>query len=374
MKQILKGIFFFICAIPLLCKIPYFVFIWKSSPMEADEFYIYAFLPLIALINYLCSKKINSDTNSTESSSCLGATSLAALFGIWAVSLYLQINLITIAIGIVIFGWGINVVYSRRAFMAQIPLLAVMIISTPSVSHWVDYYYGVSSLYNFNLFYFKILIIIFLLVAWNVYSLWAKHYPKIESLVFLLMAALCYIFVGIMQKSSNTMSEALLLRDDATICNSWICENMENSNSDKYIFAKSKAIKRKIFYNNKYTIGALIVEVGNIHDIHPTSVCMKSAGFPILEQKTIYPKIGDKIYQIELVRASRTNSNVISPDDLVLFSWFSSPSNSTSDFLTFRLKSRSSGDWKYYRLQLNANESELDSTRIIETFMRDLSI
>lgn len=370
MKPLFRILFFILCAIPLASRIPYFIEVWESSPLEINEIFIYLGLPIIFAFNWFFCRKIEFNKSEIHRIKFF-ALLIFLLYILWFIFLY-KINIISIIIGIGIFSLGFYIAFGKRVFMAQIPMFFAMFISAPSVSFWIDYYCDISNMYNISIFLIKVFTILLFVISWNLYAYRIKRYPNLESMLFLTLALFAFIFMNIRNKSPNTIGDPLLINDYELVKNNWISEEVPVLTSDEYIFSRSKSVRRRTFFNNEWNVDLLLVKVGDVHDIHPIGVCLKSAGYRVLSHKIIYPKIDEKVFQMKETRIKRLHST--NDDEFIVYSWFSSDKKSISDFTTFRMHANNGENWNHYRLQIKAHKEPLKNDEVLENYIRNFRI
>ena len=125
------------------------------------------------------------------------------------------------------------------------------------------------------------------------------------------------------------------------------------SKSAEALFKTSKP-RHFIYADDAGCVRVLAVEIGSdIHEIHPASHCMKSAGWRISAEKLREIALSDgETLEVDEVLAASTEGKML------VWIWFSSGEISTGSFLMFRRLYSPDGAWRTYQVSTELGESD----------------
>lgn len=133
------------------------------------------------------------------------------------------------------------------------------------------------------------------------------------------------------------------------------------SRGARNLFKTSEAHQFVYADNPSNCVSVLAVEIGgDIHEIHPASHCMKSAGCNILSEglREITLASGNTLEVDEVVASSADGK-------MLVWIWFSSDDVSSGSFLVFRRLFSASHKWRTYQIStpLGNGDDAIDSAR-----------
>lgn len=366
MKSFLKNAIFCAGALPLLCKFPYLVQTFRTSPIEKSGAYFWLAIPILALVSWLIFAFVKKTKHSGESSENLSPhffchwnvllkwlffISLVILILVWgALNFVYSVNAAGVVLGIVIFACAFMWRFGWTAFYSQIPVFAIAVIASPSVLFWLNHYSGLRLERFFEI---KLALSLAIFGVWNLFFLFSKKYPKPSTALFVGLACLALLFISA-KKDWSASGDALDIADSSSFVAAsksnlevWQFRQLELSESDLRFFSTSKKVERYVFASaSGGQLGLLSIKVGKASDIHPIGICLKTSGAEVKNSEQIFIKTSSKNLQ-----ANRLE--VVSGGQLfVMYSWFSNGEISTGDFLKFRFLSGGGGEWSHYQVMM----------------------
>ena len=138
--------------------------------------------------------------------------------------------------------------------------------------------------------------------------------------------------------------------------------------SDRQFFGESD-IKRFLFNDqNGHVIQVLVVSrIDNIHQIHPTSYCLRVSGFQtMVEHARLLPsKENCPVAVVLETLAERSHERHL------FWQWFSTSEYSTSNFLLFRTLYSPANDWSVFLIDVQLNDTLDDGQQLLHDFISD---
>lgn len=368
MNSLLKNAVFCAAALPLLCKLPYLVQTFKTSPIEKSGAYFWLALPFLAIASHLIFK-FSAKFRKCESSEGLQKLCFSewkasarvlfyALFGIllasWAaLNFVYSVNAAGVILGIVIFAMALAWRFGWTAFYSQLPVFAIAIVASPSFLFWLNYYSGLGLERTFSFFEIKLGLSLAIFCAWNLFFIFAKKYPKPSSAAFVFCVFVAFLAISA-KKGWSASGESLDLSNFQTqtrlqsgLSDSWDFRRLELSESDVRFFSSAREVERWAFASRFGTqVGLLSIRVGKASDIHPIGICMKTSGAEVKKTEQIFISVLGKNIQVNRLEVA------ISGRPYAVYSWFSNGEVSTGDFFKFRILSGGGGEWSHYQAMM----------------------
>ena len=364
MTHSLKIILFLISTIPLLIKLPYLISSWIGSPYERYDAVIWLALPFVAFVcEYVRQKVKITDTDKKTSVILIGFIGLL-LFAFVVLGFNFNALGIVLAIGIVAI--STDLLFGHKVLLAQVPTIFFALLTIPNLSFWFNYCFNQSIVSISAFFFAKIILGCAFFVAWILCTLFFKRYPRVSSIVFCMCAFVTIIFAKI-RDSEIPVGDVLMIDIKKIKAGKWVGVDVPENRLDKRLFASAKQIKRKIYYDDNSNVALLAIDVGDIADIHPIEICMRSAGIVILESRQIYLMVEDKKIQVNELIMEVNNQKFCA------YSFFVNEEFSTGYFTKFRL-SDSAKVWRHYQMITPIEKDETAIRERIKDLLRNMLI
>ena len=348
MANSLKIIFFTLSIIPLLIKLPYLISSWLGSPYERYDAIIWIGLPfVICACEYVRRKAKIANVSKTNSKILIAFIGLAILAYI---ALGFSFNAVGLVLAIAIIALSTDSMFGHKVLLAQVPTIFFVLLTIPNLSFWFNYCFNLSIGTISAFFFAKILLGIAFFVAWTFCTLYLRRYPHATSVIFCSCALATAIFAEIRAREIP-VGDTAIINTNTIKAGKWIGADIPENDLDKRLFQHAKNIKRKIYYNDNSNVALLAIDVGDVADIHPIEICMRSAGVAIITSRQIYLNVGEHKIQVnELIMQSNNQK-------FGAYSFFICENFSTGYFTKFRL-SDSEKCWRHYQLTTPIEKNE----------------
>ena len=364
MTHSLKIILFLISTIPLLIKLPYLISSWIGSPYERYDAVIWLALPFVAFVcEYVRQKVKITDTDKKTSVILIGFIGLL-LFAFVVLGFNFNALGIVLAIGIVAI--STDLLFGHKVLLAQVPTIFFALLTIPNLSFWFNYCFNQSIVSISAFFFAKIILGCAFFVAWILCTLFFKRYPRASSIIFCICAFATITFAEI-RASEIPVGDVLMIDINKIKAGKWIGVDVPESRLDKRLFASAKQIKRKIYYNDNSNVALLAIDVGNISDIHPIEICMRSAGITITKSKQIYLNVTNSQVQVNELIMEVNNQKFCA------YSFFVNEKFSTGYFTKFRL-SDSVKNWCHYQITTPIEKDDNVARERVKDFLTSVRI
>ncbi len=359
MKEKIKNLFLLISAIPLACKMPYLIKSWQGSPFEKYDIYIWIFLPIFV---FLCEfvrrvAKIDSAKNCVRKNLIYLLLSLCfiafCLLGFW-------LNVVGLLLAITIFVLASELRFGRNVVLAQIPTILFVLLTIPNLSFWISYGFNISLGGLLSFFISKTFFGILFMLVWIIRTLQTKRYPKARSIIFIVLAIITLIFTEIRTRDIPN-GDSFYIDYSKFKSGDWLGIEYNKTNDDKRFFPHAKNIVRKVYYNKTSNLSLLAIEVGDVSDIHPVEICLRSSGVLVKSSKQIYIELDDKRIQVNEVLFESNGQKFAN------YSFFSNDKITTGYFTKFRLFG--GNNWKHYQIVTPFDVSESEVRNRVKDFL-----
>ncbi len=348
MKPLLKNILFALAALPLLLKVPYLTMVWRDTPLDSKDMYIWMSLPVVAFLSEVIRRRLGifGDVNNYKR---LTACVLGLAVVAYAVVAF-KVNAAGILLGIMILSLAVELRFGRRIFVSQFPTMFFAVLSCPSLSYWLDYYLHTGISESTSYFLIKISLGISFFAFWNLRTLAKGRYPRISSVLFFVFALFALFFLKIRTQTLEAgapfdINTAKLHAAD------WICEKIPVSAADRKFFASSP-IERRAYFNDDSNVNLLALKVNDISAVHPIGICLKSAGYDVSSSRQIYVEVAGRRIQVNELRISNEGREYMG------YAFFSNGRLTTGDFTKFRFSNARQNRWMHYQIIAPFTESE----------------
>ncbi len=363
MSKHLKHILFLTAAsLPFVCELPY---AWRAMRISPAERWNWCFA-LWAIVLFLAGtawnrwKEASSDRKSTTSTPLRFALLAPAVLLLF-LGYYRHIHL-AILLGAIILPMSLaNVFYGWRVLRVLLPACGVLILFCPSVGIWL------STLLPLNGILLKLLLaggfsLLFPLLVSNSLT----HFP-VEKALFCTIALL--LAVGYwLNGQLLTRQPPLRPQFDSLLSSQFRGIQEPEDERDRQFFGNGN-IQRYLFQDEKkHPFQVLAIsDIDNIHNVHPTTYCLRCSGCRILsETSRLFPP-DDHLPQIEVLEILAE----LHGEKILFWQWYSTPSFSTCNFLLFRMLYSKNDNWSVFILNTPVRYS-IETTRFqLRTFLQD---
>ena len=363
MNKHLKHILFPAAAsLPFVCELPY---VWRAMRVSPAERWNWCFA-LWAIVLFLAGaawnrwKEAPADRKSTISSpwrfALLAPAVLLLSLGYWRhihLAILLGGIMLPMSLATIFHGW--------RVLRVLLPACGVLVLFCPSVGIWL------STLLPLDGTLLKLLLaggftLLFPLLVSNSLT----HFP-VEKALFCAIALL--LAAGYWLNGQFLTRQPPLRPQFASLLSSQFRGIREPEDErDRQFFGNSN-IQRYFFQDEKkHPFQVLAIsDIDNIHNVHPTTYCLRCSGYQILsETSRLFPPDGH-LPQIEVLEILAEFHG----EKILFWQWYSTPSFSTCNFLLFRMLYSKKDDWSVFVLNTPVRSS-LEATRFqLRAFLQD---
>ncbi len=364
MKGWMKNLLFALCAAPFLVKLPYMLSVWKYSPLERDDIYIWLALPVFIVASEMVRRRAGIRDKIYTKRALLYIAMAVCVLG-WMASLALGINAAGVLLGIAIFALGVEFRFGRRVFVSQFPTIFFAVATCPSLSYWLDYYLHIGADEKISYFAMKVLAGVAFFSFWSIRTLIVGHYPRISNMIFCACVFAAVLYAKISMQTLETADPFAL---DTSLMKSgdWIGIEVPKSDSDERFFTGCPVVERRSYYNTTSNINLLALQVGKISNIHPIGICLESAGFEVRASRQIYMQISPT----RKIQVNEVELDLIG-EHFAAYSFFSNSNSSTGDFTKFRFSQNKQEMWRHYQIVTPAEPSVEDARERVLVFLRN---
>jgi hypothetical protein len=350
MKKHLPILPLLLSLVPFAVKLPYCFEAMKSSPAERFN---WCFLVGAIFLAALALPKIFADGFPKVDFKPLKCVVVViplmlVLFGVLR-NIYLAVLLggaaLPFSIVYCIYGW-------REAFLL-LPAFGMLLLSIPNVGLLL------SSLLGWKDLLIKVTIAILLVAAIPLFYTLKKPVPKLSTAIFCSIA----ILVALAYLASGHYSAALQL-PVAPDFGKLISDNFRGVKqidvSNYKNFYGDSDIRLFSFSDNDGNMSNIlqVSKIQNIHNVHPTTFCIRISGYGIVSEQTIHlsSKGNAPAFDVQEIVAEQNGMRHI------FWQWYSTPHKSTASFLLFRTLYSPNGEWTAFLMDASVNGS-IESTR-----------
>ena len=359
MKKPWKILFLALAMLPFIMELPYVFHAMAISPAERWNwcFLILALL-LLSLAGIIAS--INDSLhNAAESSSWRFATLILAvlllLFG--AIK---HIHLAFLMGGILLPYTLVYCLYGWRPALLLLPGCGMLALACPSIGIIL------STIFSKDGLVLKSILAALLTILFPCIALLRIPRLKIEALAF---AGLALLVAGayVVHGHASSHQPPLLPVFDGLITQHFRGVQDIVSAGDRQFFGDSN-IKRFTFNDQAgNAIHVLTVsKIDNIHQIHPSTYCLRVSGYQILMEHTLHlPQEGE-------MQPMDVQEYIVERDGekRIFWQWYSNRKYSTASFLLFRAVYSPAQNWSVYLLEIPNTDTDV-TRNTLRTFINE---
>ncbi|MDD3119043.1 MAG: hypothetical protein PHQ27_07690 [Victivallales bacterium] len=370
--MILRILLMVVLAVPLARKFPYLLHAWRSSPLDSWDvvFWLAALVWTVTTVGWEW-RRTGYDFKATTGGHhhglnvhCLVAgTVILGCLGVWWLAEEKNINAIAIVAGVTVLGGGVWLNWGWSWCEKLLPALFLAVLGCPSSSYWTEYYFGlmlgIPWLSGFEM---KLLAGIGGGTVWLVVKTYWRRSVSLPGAVFFAAAVLVSI---LLLTGTNSLPPGKSVRLDLTLKRgAWLGKAEALTPLDQSFFAGCRA-SRMIYFNAASYVSVLYVKPqGNIHQIHPIGICLRSVGNEVISQRQVLvPELQLQCEQLTVV---------INRKQYLIYAWFVCPEYSTGNFKLFRSNWRPDRNWQVYQMMTpvdgNKNAAQKRLREFILTF------
>lgn len=344
--------------VPLLWELPYVFRAMSTSPLEArNHYFILLAIAQAAFALYIGHKhdtlKFSEKPNVAFLSFVL--ISLACL----AVSWHKNVHFAMLLSSTCLFWSSSCTIFNWPTACSLLPSCAMFMLGVPSTGFLLSNATGMSGLAA------KTIFAVLLLLLTPLAS--SNCRPSPNKLLYF-CACLALVASYGMKLTTGRMAPALLLHCSTMSAADFNGTNMEITEADRSYYGQSD-IQRYLFLDATGTaIHVLDVsKVADIHSIHPMAYCLRASGLTLESEQTVAIKADGRVAYIHEIITSGNGRRYIH------WQWYSTPENSTANFLLFRSAYSKADDWRMIQLTTDLTDTPADSRlrlmRFTEAFL-----
>ncbi len=359
MKKSWKILFLALATLPFIWELPYVFHAMAISPAERWNWcFLVLALLLLSFAGIIASIK-DSLPKATESSAwrfvCLIPAVLLLLFG--AIK---HIHLAFLMGGILLPYTLAYCLYGWRLALLLLPGCGMLALSCPSIGIIL------STIFPKDGIVLKSILAALLTILFPCLALLRIPRLKIEALAF---AGLALFVAGayVVHGHASSRQPPLLPVFDNLISQNFRGVQDTVSAGDRQFFGDSN-IKRFSFNDQAgNTIQVLTVsKIDNIHQIHPSTYCLRVGGYQILEEHTLHLPQEGKMQPMDVQEYIVERNG----EKRIFWQWYSNRKYSTASFLLFRAVYSPAQNWSVYLMEIPSTDT--DSTRqTLRTFINE---
>lgn len=351
-----KGALFFLSILPMICFLPFLLNIWKNSPLDRFDG-IFIIMAILCLFIFL--KRIKGwclDYSYKGIIPIIMALLIIVLGYKTSTHLLMYVGALTLIWSMLFLLWG------ERMFIGISPLFLLFMFAVPSSTYWVEYF----AQSNTGISYFSglqiKLFVAFIILAYFVFS---KNKIALNTFFFigglLLLSGLLFL-----NMTPPKFGHPLPITQTKVNFGNWLGIEKQPTPQEESFF-KDCLLKKLVFFKGKIPIYLLSIQLGNhVNAIHPSEICLKSAGNIILSSKEEQCLIGKT--QLAYQKIIFRNKNY----HFLLYTWYTSNRFSTGNFIIFRRAWKQQTLWNTYQLMTpirDVTSGEKDAENILKSFL-----
>ncbi len=333
----MKRILLFLAASALLIpSLRRFYRAWTTSPLDRLDgiFFILAMILIAFLLLF-------SSRNDAKKQVDPWAFPLVALFLLGSLfSFYLSLNTVCFWMLLAFLLALIWALWGWHSFWIFLPAGVLAALSAPSS--------GLSTLLPSGVFVFHYKIVAAAgFIAFSICNRFLDLTPRIPDGLFYL-SGLFFLVVSSLMIHDIPSGSHFELRSDLRKFDTYLGAEEPLSDFDKRFFAGSRAVERRVYWGQgdspTYLSTLKIISGDNVHNIHPATVCLRSAGWTIRMAEPKLLTIRDVRLSLEEILAEKDGKLAL------YYVWYSDGDISTGSYLKFRRTWRPGRVWHVYQV------------------------
>lgn len=332
-SRFLKPLVIFLSALPLGREIHRLIPIWKTSPMDRYDFLYLLVGTMLLVILLLLHGEKEADKRDFKA-----IPFLVAAFGLFSYGIYASLNLfyfcgvvgVSFCLVWLFYGWRLfwRIVPAGLLILLSIPTTAIAMFP-PVIGNWILIKCCFGSL----------------LVLFSVTAEFVELLPAWRHGIFY-MALMAFLGLSLADNTRLPAGDPMYLNTNRMNFQDYVGSKQELSDFDKRFFAGNRKTERNVFFakNGDY-ISLLSFESGSsVHNLHPPSVCLLSAGWELEKISPRRISLNDRSFSFEEIVAISDGKRFL------FYAWYSNKTISTGSYLRFRSLWSPNEVWRVYQL------------------------
>lgn len=337
-----------------LCKFPYLLRAWRTSPLDRWDFLA---LPAALLAAAIALR----NTRGRRNAKSLPPRKLTA--AVVSALCFLAMQAATInslaVLGAIAFWWSCCfAAMTPVGAFSLLPAFLLLGLGCASSTYWIGYFLSIPTGMVFGLKALSAAVILSLSVL--------RVRIRIEATAFTALLLIGLVAWHYNSTTDHQIAGPLFLapRHSSEHC---LVREIPPEGSSARFFRNSRM--RSFLLADERNVYHLleISEVRDIHDIHPASHCLRSSGWRILSEKTEIVKVRGRRFPITLIASRRRGERG-------LFAvWYTDCESSCGRYLAFRRRWRRGHEWYIYQISVRVTASPEEARRDLEAMINVLA-
>lgn len=286
---------------------------------------------------------------------------LIPAFCFWGLMLWRHIHTLQIA-GALLFLLSMSgLLFGLRIFVTLTPVLGICLLGCPSTTYWTEYFCR-ELITRFSLSGFLLKAFAAGLLAVSFFLL-KKYAIRLQTLLFL-CALFCVCMILAIRHSPPAYGNALIVDSQKMRVGDYLAFVQAVTPQEERFFRGNQAT-RHLYISGTRKITLLSIRItGDIHSIHPTELCLKSARNTIHGHREIVfmTARGGLACQEMTVTLADNRSYLV-------YAWYAGPDWSTGNFLSFRRHWTSRAPWYTFQLMTDIGGDRKKAEACLRDFL-----
>lgn len=361
MKSRWKLIFTLALFIPFFYNLAYMFGAWQYSPLDRNDF-VFWLLALAAAGVFLLRVRKIFDRKELRALDYYGLLMLTAAVMVLVFGSVKDINTVYLAGGLLFIASGCWVLWGWRVFWLLCPVFFIAALGLPSTSYWTNFLFR-NYLQNFSGFSIKLFFAV-LALLWFAVTLYRprKIFIRPEPFFFC-FGLLVFIFGYVQTAGPSHRGDPIYLEIKPGAAN-WLGEKLALSDLDESLQGKNVNLRYVHYSKANVRVGSLFTELRNdLHQIHPTALCLATARWKIISNKWVFLETGCGTLSASRIVAEKDGERSL------FFSWYTNNSFSTGSFISFRKSWHFNESWYIYQIMTPVIKDEAAAEAILLDFI-----
>ncbi len=360
-------IIFGLSFLPLLYNLPWILFGWMHSPLDAMGPLLLLLLTVLLYLyraDILQVKRISDPMGYILIVTSILGIILGVIKDIHVVTSFSSIFLIA---GVIWCQWG------WAQLVCLWPLFVISILSLPTITHLISWMIPLSIGYSSeSLILIKLILVVLLVALFHLVCQYQRSHQKpfissTHTLYGILLVGVLLFMID-MRSTKDSFGPPLQLAVDKIPSSDWSGMGIPLEASEKDFFMGSNVEKFIYFYKNGGAINVVHVLPGkDIHKIHAPEYCMTGGGWQIEQRYKLSIKLKTGTFPVSCVLISLDGQHAY------LYYWYSSSERSTTSQSTFRKAYNPNESWQAYQFAVVGISSLEKATQRVILLLDQLS-
>ncbi|MDD5598481.1 MAG: hypothetical protein PHV82_11090 [Victivallaceae bacterium] len=361
MKARWKSVLTLVLFVPFFHNLAYMFGAWQYSPLDRNDF-VFWLLVLAAVAVFLFRIKKIPDEKPEKAWDYCGFLMLAASAAILIFASLKDINTVYLAGGLLFIASGCWILWGWRVFWLLSPVFFIAALGLPSTSYWTSFLFR-NYIRNYSGFSIKLFFAIMALL-WFAATLYRPRKIFIRPEPFFFYLGLTVFIFGYAQSSGPAPRGAPICLEIKPAAAGWLGEKLPLSDLDESL--QGKNLNRRYVHYSKLNAcaGSLCIELRNdLHQIHPTALCLATACWKILSNDLVLLKTKYGTLSAARIIAEKDGERSL------FFSWYTNNSFSTGSFISFRKSWHFNESWHIYQIMTPVTQNETAAETVLLNFI-----